>query len=201
MIAQNAIMLNLQRFNTGLRGIAILQSGNNAAAFIAQGPRFIEAAIKTGGNKAAIARQNGQAVIKRLIKTLAQAAQLSALLGKTGNLRRHFAAWFGHIVQKRRCQLRRRLQSLANGLRIARATALHGEAVQGARHIGRGFQSASHRIGQIRGGQKSGNGVQARLNFRALGQRRIKPQGQKPRPARRYRCVERVQQAARTSAR
>ena len=99
MIAQNAIMLDLQRLNAGLRAIAILQSGNDTTAFITQCPRLIQAGVETGGDKAAIARQKGQRVVQSLIKALAQAVQRRALFAKTGNLRRQLATIFRHFIQ------------------------------------------------------------------------------------------------------
>ena len=96
--------------------------------------------MKSGGNKAAIARQKRQ----RVIQSPHQGAGASrsaprSVLNETSNLRRQLATCFRHFIQKRRRQLRRCLHGQRNGLSVARAAALHGQTIEGARHIGRGF--------------------------------------------------------------
>ena len=56
MKSQHAIMFNLQRLNAGFFAITVLQSRNNASAFIAQSPRLIKVGMKAAANKSAIAR-------------------------------------------------------------------------------------------------------------------------------------------------
>ena len=65
MIAEHIIVFDLQRGDSGGLDIALLQSGNQPAAFITKGAKLVQRRVISGPDKAAVAGQKRHLVGKR----------------------------------------------------------------------------------------------------------------------------------------
>ena len=72
-IAEEVVVLDLELPDAGLVGVRRLQVGDDAAALVAQAPRFIERGHRAGADKPAVALEERQFVGERRLERRAAA--------------------------------------------------------------------------------------------------------------------------------
>ena len=183
-------MLDFQRLDLRVLGIFLLQTGNKAAAFIAQFARLVEAVMITRRNKTAIARQQRQCFIQRVSQLRLQCVNG---FGLNGQCRTQIGKRWRHIARRQLPAAGRlhvgmaRQQSgnihtagkpLRQSLHVARATARQSQPRQSARHIGKAAQNRPHIVAQIRIVEKIADRLLALCQRRNITQRRCQPRRQ-----------------------
>ena len=193
MVAEDIVVLHLQRRDAGRLDILLLQRGDQSPAFIAERTKLVERRVEPGPNEAAVARQKRQLVGKRRRK-----------LGRKRH-RRH-----DHVVKRRKLgkvaeplracrdadKVRRRRQRRRQRLQVARAAMAHRQARQCAVDVGLPLHHVAKLAAQIGTVVVPANQLEPPHDRLAFGKRRTDPGRQQPATGCGDGQVDRGQQAA-----
>ena len=203
VVAQHAIMFDLQRLDLGFRTVARLQTGNHAAAFAAQLARLIKRCVIAVAHEPAIARQNWQCITQRDLQSLDQLRQTLRHFIRAEACQRgqHQAYLVGQIsgrthLRQPRAHRLAAVQANRECLQIARAAARQHQPAQRAHHIGQVFKLPAHIFARGVFVDKKPHRPMPRANFGHIAQRGGQPVSQFARARRRNRHVDGCQQTA-----
>ena len=163
-IAEHVVVLDAERADVGLGGVARLQAGDDAAALVAELARLVEVGAMAVADEAAVALQMRQVVGERRRRARrpappARAASAGARLGDLGRQRR-----------RRRCASREPRgdgEPVADRGEVARAAAVERQARQRARRDRAPRRASSRMRSAPRGiGEHPGDRVEAAVDRR-----------------------------------
>jgi hypothetical protein len=130
-IAEHVVVLDLEGSDSRRLGVARLQRGDDAPAFVAQRPRLVEPGVKTHANEIAVALQERKLVGERPSKIL---GECGGRAGEGGGLRSHRLE-FLRVLTENAGDAPRRFESCSNRVEVARAAPLQSQSPHGAQHV------------------------------------------------------------------
>jgi len=176
-IAENAIVLDLERGDGGFAAVFRFQPGDHAPTLVAQASHLVERRMRPGTDETAIARKIGRFGDKQGLEQLYQLGRLRDAFDERG-------AGGGEFSRRRLqrvadatqgfAQHARGRDTVADTAEIARAATLDREACERSGNIRRAAQRLAQMLAQIAIGEQGGNCVVTRGNPLDIGERRGK---------------------------
>ena len=193
MIAEDIVVLDLERGNAGRLAITLLQGRNQPAAFIAKPAQLVQRRIKAAAYKSAVPCQQWRIIGKRrrqLCRQRGRSHHRGMQAVKFGRLVNADIARGGsdHIRGGAKC-LRKRQQ-------VTRSAMPHRQSRQCTIDIGKPLEHGPQIVTKVRSSQIPGHQIQTAVDQLRVRQRRADACSQKTAAGRRHRHVDSCQQAS-----
>ena len=193
MIAEDIVVLDLERGNAGRLAIALLEGRDQPPAFVTQPAQLVQRGIKATAYKPAVPCQQRRIIGQRRRQLCCQRGRRHHRGVQAVKLDGPVNA---DIARGGPDHVRSGAKRLCQRQQVARPAMPHRQSRQCAIDIGKPLEHGPQIVTQIRPSQIPGHQIQPAVDQLRVRQRRADPRGEKTATGRRHRHVDRRQQAA-----